>query len=136
MRFTIMPNSARLLLTVVFVICLCLSAAAQQLAPGGAPSPDEVALRSLVGKYYDAYAKKDLDAITALWSKDAPGVASRLDLLRRMLTIEDYRFSEPAISRLKIEGGAASARSFVERDAINLRVPSLPTRKTTVRSDL
>ena len=79
---------------------------------------------------------KDLDAITSLWSKDAPGGAPRLDLLRRMFTTEDYKFSEPAISRIKIEGGAASARAVVERDAINLRVPSLPIRKTTIRSDL
>ncbi|HEV2664659.1 MAG TPA: nuclear transport factor 2 family protein, partial [Blastocatellia bacterium] len=88
-------------MTIVSVICICFSALAQQLAPGGAPSPDEVALRSLVVKYFDAYAKKDLDAITALWSKNAPGVAPRRDLLQRMFAFEDYQFSEPAISRIK-----------------------------------
>src|SRR5688572_21726322 len=64
----IRSNGSRLSLTVVFVICLCLSAFAQQLAPGGAPSPDEVALRAVVVKYFEAYAKKDLDAVMALWS--------------------------------------------------------------------
>src|SRR5215475_8754285 len=108
MRFTIMPIESRLLLTIVSVICICFTASAQQLAPGGAPSPDEVALRSLVVKYYDAYAKKDLDVITALWSKDAPGFAPRRDLMRRMFTAEDYRFSEPAITRIKVEGARAS----------------------------
>src|SRR5262245_12758655 len=135
-RFPLMPNRVRLPLTVVSVICLCLCASAQQLAPGGGPSLDEVALRALVVKYYEAYAKKDVDAITALWGKDAPGIASRRDMLPRMFAIEDYKFSEPAISRIKIEGGNASARVFIERDAINIRVPSAPIRKSAVRSDL
>jgi hypothetical protein len=113
MRFTNMLNGSRLLLTVVSVICICLSASAQQLAPGGAPSPDEVALRSLVVKYFDAYAKEDLDSVMSLWGKDAQGVASRRDLLRRMFAFEDYKFSEPAISRIKVEGGRASARVVV-----------------------
>jgi CHAT domain-containing protein len=125
-----------LLLTAVYVICISISASAQQLAPGGAPSPDEVALRALVVKYYDAYAKKDMDAITALWSRDAPGVASRRDLLQRMFTIEDYRFSEPAISRINVEGGKASARVVVERNATRLRGSSNTIIKSVVRSDL
>lgn len=131
-----MPNRSRLLLTAVSVICICLSASAQQLAPGGAPSPDEVELRSLVVKYFDAYAKKDLGAIAALWSKDAPGVASRRDLLQRMFAIEDYRFSEPAISRIKVEGSHASARVVIERNATRLRGSSVSIAKSTVRSDL
>ena len=131
-----MPNGSRLLLTVVSVLSLCLYASAQQLAPAAAPSPDDVALRSLVVKYFDAYAKKDLDAITSLWGKDAPGVASRRDMLRRMFSIEDYRFSEPAVSRIKVEGGNASARVVVERDATRLRDSSGSILKSAVRSDL
>jgi CHAT domain-containing protein len=110
-----MPDRSRLLLTVVSVICLCLSAFAQQLAPSGAPSPDDVALRALVFKYFDAYAKKDLDAVMALWSKDSPGVERRRDQLQRMFAFQDYQFSDPAISRIRIEGWKASARAFIER---------------------
>ena len=131
-----MPNRPRLLSTTASVIFLCLTASAQQLAPGGAPSPDEVALRSLVVKYYDAYAKKDLDVITALWSKDAPGFAPRRDLMRRMFTAEDYRFSEPAITRIKVEGARASARVIVERNTTRPIGSSGPIVKSTVRSDL
>jgi CHAT domain-containing protein/tetratricopeptide (TPR) repeat protein len=131
-----MPNRERLLLTIGSVICLCLSASAQQLAPGGAPSPDEVALRALVVKYFDAYAKKDLDAVTAVWSKNEPGGASRRDRLQRTFAIEDYRFSEPLISRIKIEGARASARVVVERDATRVRGSSTSIVKSTVRSDL
>src|SRR5262249_13853966 len=120
-------------------LALCLlsfSTFAQQLATGGASSADQRAFRALVVKYYDAYAKKDLDAIIALWGKDAPGIVSRRDMLPRMFAVEDYRFSEPAISRIKIEGGRASARVFVEREAISLRGPSTSIRKSAVRSDL
>src|SRR5262245_37501517 len=115
MRFTIMPNRSRLLLSVVSFICICLSASAQQLAPGGAPSPDEVALRTLIVKYFDAYAKKDLDAIMALWSKDAPGGDARRLRLNGRFADEDYQFSEPVISRIRIEGAQASARALIER---------------------
>jgi tetratricopeptide (TPR) repeat protein len=131
-----MPNGSRLLLTVVSVICISLSAPGQQLAPGGAPSPDELALRALVVKYFDAYAKKDLDAVMSLWGKDAPGIASRRDLLRRMFTIEDYRFSEPAISRIKVEGSRSSARVVIERNLTRLTGSSGTIIKSTIRSDL
>jgi len=122
-------------LTVVSVICLCLSAFAQQLASSGAPSLEEVELRAVVVKYFDAYAKKDLDAISSLWSKDAPGSASRRDLLQRMFANEDYQFSEPAISRIKIEGGHASARALIERKVTRFRGSSTMNIKS-VRSDL
>src|SRR5262252_6784338 len=115
MRFTIMPNSPRFLLTVVSVICICLPAFAQQLAPGGASSPDEVALRALIVKYFDTYAKKDLDAFMALWSKDAPGGDARRQRLQGRFADEDYKFSEPLISRIRIEGAHASARAHIER---------------------
>jgi len=104
-----------LLLTVVSVICICLPAFAQQLAPGGAPSPNEVALRAQIVNYFDAYAKKDLDAIMALWSKDAPGGDARRLRLHGRFADEDYQFSEPVISRIRIEGAHASARALIER---------------------
>lgn len=131
-----MPDMPRFLLTIVSITCLSFHASAQQLTPGGAPSPDEGALRALVVKYFDVYAKKDLDAVTALWSKDAPGVASRRNRLQGMFAIEDYRFSEPAISRIKIEGGQASARVAVERDATRLRGSSTSIIKGMARYDL
>src|SRR5215510_9695115 len=90
MRFTVMPNRSRLLLTVVSVICICLPAFAQQLAPGGASSPDEVALRALIVKYFDTYAKKDLDAFMALWIKDAPGGDARRQRLQGRFFVEGY----------------------------------------------
>ncbi|MGE0126938.1 MAG: CHAT domain-containing protein [Blastocatellales bacterium] len=130
-----MRNSARLPLTVLSVIFLCLSAVAQQPANGAALSPDEEALRGLVVRYFDAYAKKDLDAFTTLWSKEAPAIASRRDLLRRMFAIEDYKFSEPTISRIKFEGGKASARVVIERETASLRGSSTSIRKSTVRAD-
>jgi hypothetical protein len=125
-----------LLLTVILVIYSYHSTSAKQLAPGSGPSPDEAALRALVVKYFGAYAKKDLDAVMVLWSKDAPGVISRRDLLQRMFAIEDYQFSEPAISRIRIEGSRASARMFVERNVTRLSGLPTPIIKSAVRSDL
>ncbi|HEX5084038.1 MAG TPA: tetratricopeptide repeat protein [Blastocatellia bacterium] len=110
-----MHDGSRLPLTFVSVICLCVSVFAQQLAPNGAPSPDEVALRALVVKYFDVYTKKDLDAVMALWSRNAPGIERRRDLLQRMFAVQEYQFSDPAISQIKITGEKASARAFIER---------------------
>ncbi len=131
-----MQNKLRLLLIVVSAICLCRFAFAQQPANGAASSPDEAALRALVVRYFDTYAKKDQDALAALWSKDAPGIANRLGLMRRMFAIEDYKFSEPAISRIKIEGAAASARVVIERNAISVQGSSTSIRKSMMRVDL
>src|SRR5262249_20720045 len=103
-RCSVMPNWVKMPVIVISVLCLCLSAFAQQLAPGASSSSDEVVLRAQVIKYFDAYARKDLDAMTALWSKDSPVVAARRDLWQRMFTIEDYSFSAPVVSRIKIEG--------------------------------
>src|SRR5262249_47909010 len=121
MRFTIMPNRSRSLLTVVSVICICLPAFAQQLAPVGAPSPDEAALRALIVKYFDAYAKKDLDSIMALWSKDAPGGDARRLRLQGRCADEDYQFSEPVISRIRVEGSQAAASALIERRVTRFR---------------
>jgi tetratricopeptide (TPR) repeat protein len=130
-----MLNRTRLLLTVFSVICLSLYASAQQLAPGGAPSPDELAVRALIVKYFDAYAKKDLDAIMALWSKDAPGGDARRIRLQGRFADEDYQFSEPAISRIRVEGAHASARALIERRVTKLRGSSTMN-VISVRSNL
>src|SRR5262249_13933953 len=134
-RLSFMLNRTRLLLTVVSVICLSLYASAQQLAPGGAPSPDEAALRALIVEYFDAYAKKDLDAIMALWSKDAPGVDARRLRLHGRFADEDYQFSEPVISRIRIEGAHASTRALIERRVTRFRGSSTMN-INSVRSDL
>lgn len=130
-----MRNRPRLSLTIVFVICLCHPAFAQQPETGVATSPDETALRALVVRYFDAYAKKDQDALAALWSREAPGAANRRDLMRRMFAIEDYKFSEPATSRIRIEGVSASARVVIGREAVSANGSSVSIRKSTVRAD-
>ncbi len=131
-----MRNQVRLLLTFIYVICLSTPVFSQQPANGAASSPDEVALQALVVKYFDAYAKKDLDTVTTLWSGASATGVSRRELLKRMFAIEDYRFSEPAVSRVKVEADKASARVVVEREATSLRGGAVPIRKTTVRADL
>jgi CHAT domain-containing protein/tetratricopeptide (TPR) repeat protein len=129
-----MLNKASLLLIAVILYCTCCPAFAQQAANYSAK--DEAALRNLIVRYFDAYAKKDLDALAALWSNESPVIASRREMLRRMFGIEDYKFSEPVVSRIKIEGDRASSRVVVERSAtsVSSNVPS--TRNTAVRADL
>src|SRR5262249_9571429 len=132
LRWRWLRESAALLLALYLP---CLSVFAQQLAPGGATSPEEVALRALVVKYFDAYAKKDVDASMALWSKDAPGGDARRIRLHGRFADEDYQFSEPVISRIKIEDAHASARALIERRVTRFRGSSTMN-INSVRSDL
>jgi CHAT domain-containing protein/uncharacterized protein YchJ len=126
----------KLPLTVVAAICISLSAYAQQLTLDGPSSAmlDEAALRVLVVKYYNAYAKKDLDALASLWGKDSPA-ASRREMLQRMFAVEEYKFSELTITRVKIEGGAATARVAVERETTSVRGAAQSVRKSAIRAD-
>jgi CHAT domain-containing protein/tetratricopeptide (TPR) repeat protein len=115
-----------------------LASVAQQTAGGdpAASSGDEAALRSLVLRYYDSYARKDLEGIAAVWSRESSIFASRRELLRRNFASENYAFTEPSISKIRIEGTIATARVVVERTATGIRADSNAVRKTTVRADL
>lgn len=79
---------------------------------------DEAALRSAVAKYFDAYTKKDVEAFAALWSDQSSGRVTRREVMQRQVLNEDFTFSEPAISRFKVEGDFASLRVSTRRIAV------------------
>jgi CHAT domain-containing protein/tetratricopeptide (TPR) repeat protein len=84
-------------------------------------SSAETEVRAVVERYFARYAAKDLDGLMSLWSAQSPDSASLKQNWQRQFTTEDYRFSPPMISRLKVEGEQASLRATVHLTAIDLK---------------
>jgi len=78
-------------------------------------------LRAVVEKYFALYAGKDLEGLMSLWSEKSPDHASFKQNLQLQFAAENYSFSLPAITRLKVEGERAGLRATVNLTAINLK---------------
>jgi len=81
------------------------------------PSPDEAALRSLVDKYFDAYARGDVESFLKLWSRSAEGMDTRRQTMQRNFSLLKHSFSNLAVSIIKIEGDRATLRAAAKRSS-------------------
>jgi CHAT domain-containing protein/uncharacterized protein HemY len=86
-----------------------------------ARSSAEPDLRAVVEKYFALYSGKDLDGLMSLWSQKSPDYASFKQNLQGQFATEDYSFTIPAISRVKVEGELASLRATVKLTATDLK---------------
>jgi CHAT domain-containing protein/tetratricopeptide (TPR) repeat protein len=84
-------------------------------------SPAEAEARALVDRYFALYAAKDPDGLLSLWSEKSPDYAALKQNWRRQFAAEDFRFSQPALSRVKVEGEQASLRATVKLTATDLK---------------
>ena len=104
------------------LICSVFSQAQSTSAPPTVTrSPAESELSAVVEKYFALYAGKDLDGLMSLWSEKSPDYASLKQNWQRQFAAEDFRCSQPALSRVKVEGERASLRAMVNLMAINLK---------------
>src|SRR5215208_4347434 len=79
-----------LVITAHLLSSLALSQTGSSALPGAPASPDEeVALRSLVAKFYSAYPGKDLDGFMSLWSAKSPDCAPRRRLMLELFDTRD-----------------------------------------------
>lgn len=76
---------------------------------------DEELLRVMVGKYFDAYARKDWPSMQAMWHQSSPEKGQRFDILPRQFADGELSFSAPLLSRIKIEADNASLRVSTRR---------------------
>jgi hypothetical protein len=126
--FRVSPLSLALSLS---LICPVFSQSQSSSSPSSAPltasrPPAESDLRALVEKYFALYAGKDLEGLLGLWSEKSPDHASFKQILQGQslqgqFAAENYSFSLPAISRLKVEGERASLRATVDKGLAPLR---------------
>lgn len=86
---------------------------------------DEESLRAVVGKYFDAYGRKDWSAMQAIWHTDSPGRAHRSEVLARQFGNAELSFSDLIVSRVKIEGNTGSLRVSARRRVKNGNVNSI-----------
>jgi CHAT domain-containing protein/tetratricopeptide (TPR) repeat protein len=98
------------------------------LAQSSSSAPTNIAralaesdLPALVEKYFALYAGKDVDGLMSLWSQKSPDYASLKPNLQKEFASEDCSFSNPSISRIKVEGERASLRATINLTAINLK---------------
>src|SRR5262245_21938708 len=99
----------------------CLRARYRTNLFNASQSSAETEARALVEKYFALYAAKDLDGLMGLWSQRSPDYASLKQSLQRQFATEDYRFSLPAISRVKVEGEKVSLRATVSLTTTDLK---------------
>lgn len=95
---------------------------------------DEAAIRAIVGKYYDAYTRNDWDAFAALWHERSPALAARANIWQQQAANFNFKFTEPVISRLKIENDLATLLVAVRRTTTSKN--SNATNITEVRAEL
>ena len=120
-------------MALTFRVSLCLLALSLSLinsslaqpqsssVPPSPPSSPESALRAVVEKYFLLYAAKDIEGVMRLWSDKSPDYASFEQNSQRQLATEDVRFSDPVISRVKMESEKASLRAMTNLTATNLK---------------
>jgi tetratricopeptide (TPR) repeat protein len=73
----------------------------------------------MVKDFYEACARKDVDAIVGLWSEKSPQLESRKPELETLFATQESTFSSLAFSTRKIEGDKASLRASVEVTAVD-----------------
>jgi CHAT domain-containing protein len=84
-----------------------------------AQSSDEAAMRALIDRYFAAYAREDLEAITQMWSDKSPDLVAHRKTLEKIFADNDrIEISALSVRRLKIDGGAAQVRVALEISAV------------------
>lgn len=92
------------------------------LVAGQEPSPDEALLRAAVSRYFDFFAKRDLDDLLKQWSAKAPDLEARRKELQQAFAANDHlEVRNLTIRKLSLEGDKASAQVAVEIIASDLK---------------
>lgn len=90
---------------------------------------EETALKALVERFFDAYAKKDLDGFMRLWSEKSPEYEFRKRVMQQIFAGADYAFSDLTIKQIQIEGEKARLRILVTLTEIDPKTKAQSTRK-------
>ncbi|MEP6635076.1 MAG: CHAT domain-containing protein [Acidobacteriota bacterium] len=103
-------------------VCFARNVLRAQPAQHSATANDEAALRSLVGQFFDAYAKEDSEGWLRLWSAKSPELAARRKSLQQLFADDDrIEVKDILIGRLAVEGDSASLRVSVEINAVEAK---------------
>jgi CHAT domain-containing protein len=107
-----------------FLSCLLLGIVLGGPAARGATAqtPDEAALRALVGEYYAAFAGRDAARLFGLWAEKAAGLAERKQAVAQTFAAHGQIEARGlTVLRLAVENDKASARARVEIIALDAK---------------
>ena len=96
-------------------------------APVAQQAPQDAALQALVEQYLAAYAKKDLNAMMALWSPNSP------ELNRRRKELETYFAENDKIAFAHVEIHPASGRGEKVRLRVSVEISAVDAKTGTGR---
>jgi CHAT domain-containing protein len=83
---------------------------------------DETAVRALAQDFYDALARKDLDAVLRLWSEKSPELSSRRETTQKLFAgHEKIELKSLAVRKATIKGDVARLRVDLDLNAIEAR---------------
>jgi hypothetical protein len=99
-------------LLVCLVICLSPASLAQ--------SADEVALRQLVERFFNAYARKDLPTLELHFSKQSPYFASAMRNFHRLFTANNLQLRSLTIEKISVEGERGTVRTIADLTVVNI----------------
>jgi len=92
------------------------------LVAGQEPSPDEALLRAAVSRYFDFFAKRDLDDLLKQWSATAPDLEARRKDLQQAFAANDHvQVRNLTIRKLTLKSDRASAQVAVEITASDVK---------------
>src|SRR5579864_3425555 len=95
------------------------SAAATPQSPA---NTDEAAVLTLANQYYAAYGKKDLAAITALWSSQCPTLAAQQKANEQFFAANDkIEVASLSVRQTKVEGNKRFLRATFAMSAVNAK---------------
>lgn len=132
-----MPNQKlpwwRAALLAAGLACLVLAQTENRLQNSfTTPAPGEAPLRQLVEKYFEAYARGDLEGFLKLWSRNAEGMDTRRQVMQRNMATLKHTFSNLAVSRVKIEGDRATLRATAKRVSTTMTGQPVPSTEMSI----
>jgi tetratricopeptide (TPR) repeat protein len=92
-------------------------------APAAAPA-DEAAFKALLQRYYDAVARKDIEALEQVWHSGGPARS------QRNLLIVDFEVRDVVLERLSLSQASADAGGGRARVVADLSITTIKTKKT------
>lgn len=100
------PRIFHYLISLVLTLSLSLSSVASPLRQ----SADEANIRALIERYFAAYTREDLEAITGMWSAKSPDLAARKQALQSTFALQkNIEIKNLHIRRFTLEGEHADA---------------------------
>jgi CHAT domain-containing protein/tetratricopeptide (TPR) repeat protein len=83
---------------------------------------DEAALHALIDQFFAAYSRKDLAAITALWSSKSPEVAAQQKSIEQFFAANDkIEIHDLKIQQPNVEGDKAQVRVSFDLSAMDIK---------------